>query len=547
MSQWSMVLVMVCVAVLSPALLHAQPLPPTPGGVEDSLRPRTLPPVETSPAVEAHPPPRREAVSPGGPRIPVRHFVFEGNTVYSDDELRAVVAELEGQALTLEEVYAAADVLTDFYLKNGYSVALVTVPAQQVADGTVRFEAIEGRISQLHLEGNARYRPAVLHSHLARVERGEILRFDHLERGVLLLNDLPGLLARSVIVPGEEYGTSTIRLNVEESPWDARLALDNHGPESVGEWRTNADININSLAGIGDRLDLGVTLSENNLLRQGRIAWSRPIGSDGGRLGLSYSRAEYDVGGDFVILGISGRSENARIQYSHPHLRSRRKNLYWNLAASHSRGRSVMDGVADLLTDSTVNLLEVGLNHDVRLEHGTRNASLRLATNLRRNGTENDGTTRDGGVPLRLNLSGGGEHFFDGGWSLAGRGELQLSADSLPDTAQIGIGGPHSVRGFIASRHRGDQGLLATAEVRRYRNRDDFMLVLRGFVDAGVIKRKRPLAGQRRSDELASLGLGVSAVFNENINLDLSWAMPVVGREHGDERNRVWAILGMTF
>jgi hemolysin activation/secretion protein len=523
-------------------------VPPTPGAIEESLRLAPEMPVsEDVPVLDEPPAVRRETVPPGGPGIPVRRFTFEGNTVYGDDELRAVIADREGLELTLEEIYAAADRLTAFYLDHGYSVALVTVPAQRVTDGIVRLQVIEGRIGELHFEGNERYDRTVLRRHLHAVESGTLVRFDRLERSLLLLNDLPGLVARSVLVPGDDPGTSDLRLRVEETPWSGRVILDNHGPESVGQWRLSADAGFNNLSGAGDRLDLGATVSESNLLRQGRIGWSRPVGYDGGRLALNYSRADYDVGGEFTHLDISGRSEIARARYTHPHVRSRGRNLYWHVGASRTRGRSVMEGIPDPLTDGRVDLLEAGLHFDALGERTRHSASLQLGSNLRRNATRGDGLTRDGGIPLRLGLSAGSERFLADGWSLSGRGELQLSADPLPDALQFGIGGPHSVRGFVASRQRGDQGVFTSAELRRYHRLEDGFVTLRGFVDAGHINRRHPLDGQDRNDALAAAGAGVSVLLRERYSLDMSWAKPVHGRESGDDSNRFWMTLGAAF
>lgn len=534
--------------LLSTTAVLAQTAPPTPGAVEESLRPGpAAPATKEVPVLEKMPAAPRETVPPDGTKIPVRRFTFEGNTVFSDEELRAVIADKEGVELTLEEIYAVADRLTTFYLDHGYSVALVLVPAQRVTDGSVRLEINEGRISKLHFEGNEHYHSDVLRRHLPRIESGAIMRFDDIERNLLLLNDLPGLLVRAVLVPGEEYGTSDIRLRVEETPWDARLTLDNHGPESVGEWRLSADAGFNNLTGRGDRLELGATVAEDNLLRQARIGWSRPVGYDGGRLALNYSRAEYDVGGDFAALDISGRSETARLRYTYPHLRSRNRNFYWSVGASHIRGRSVMEGIADPLTDGQVSLLEAGLQYGTRSQRGVHVAALQLSSNLQSNEPQDGGLVPDDGVPLRLNLSGSSERFLAGGWSLFGRSEVQLSVDPLPDSLQFGLGGPYSVRGFVASRQRGDQGVLASAEVRRYLQFDNAFITLRGFIDAGQINRKNPLAGQNSSDRLAGAGLGLSAIVHKRFTLDLAGAAPIDGDEDNDDSRRFWLVLGATF
>ncbi len=528
-------------AALLPALAYAQPGVPTPGEVEESLR-APLPILQPErPAVVGAISPARPGVAPGGRRVTLYQVDFVGNTVFDDAALREVIADRIGAALTLEEIYATADRLTDFYQQHGYSVALVTVPAQRVTDGRIRFEVVEGRLAEISMTGQQRYNEARLRRHLRNTHSGDILRFDAIERDILLLNDLPGLVVRSVIEPGDSYGTSDLRLRIEETPWQASLTLDNHGPESVGRWRLGASGALNNLAGVGDRLELGLTRSEAGLLRQGRLDWSRPLGYHGGRLGLHYSRTHYDVGGDFSALGIDGVSESARINYSYPLRRSRDANLIAAVALSQTRGRSEIDGVP--LSDARVNLLEGRLSHDQRQGRLATTSHLRLGTNLRGN---RDGD-RDDAVRARLHLATSLDYLFTDHWGLHLRADGQLSADPLPDSQQFGLGGPHSVRGFVGSRQRGDQGLMATAELRRFIRLDAHDLVLRGYLDAGEVHRLRPAAGVERRSSLSAAGLGMTFSFQRRHLLHIDWARAIDGKTVDDDRDQLWLTLGITF
>lgn len=522
-------------ACLSLALLALTPAPtalaqpPTPGAVEESLRPRpTQPDKDIVPEVQPPSPPR-PVPPPDERRVRIDRFAITGNTIFSEEELRALIADREGAELTLTEIYGLADRLTEFYQAHGYSLTTVTVPAQRMLDGMLRFEVVEGRVGKLVFEGNEGYDDAFLTRQLDLLEPGTILRFADLEREILLLNDLPGLVARSVLVPGEAYGTTDINLRMEETPVAASAVLDNQGRKVIGQWRLGADFTINNPFKFGDVLGLGYTHSQHSLLRQGRFSYGFPILSAGSRLNLSYSRAEYDVGEEFAALDIAGISETARMQISHPFIRSRRANLSATIGGAHVRGQSDMRDIP--LNDDTINFLETGLNFSRRnASGGLANLSGLFSTNFRSNP---DGANGDA-LPPKLELHGDYEHLFGQNWSAVLRGEAVFSADPLPDSNKYSIGGPASVRGFVSSQLRGDQGAMGSLELRRRIAFEHADLLLRGFIDAGEVRYEQALADGSRSESLASAGIGMTVSVAGKYTLDLQWAKPIDGNDPGD-------------
>lgn len=506
---------------------------PTPGTVDESLRPRPTLPDKPPPLPELKAPdPVRPAAPTDERRVRIEHFSFTGNTLFSEEVLQAVIADQQGKELTLAEIYALADRLTDFYQANGYSLSTVTVPAQKMRDETLQFAVVEGRVGQLEFEGNQRYSDEFLAGRLYRVQPGAVLRFQDLESQVLRLNDSPGLTARSLLNPGEAYGTTDIRFRIEEKSFAARATIDNQGRKVVGQWRAAADFTLNNPARIGDSLTFGYTHTQDNLLRQGRLGYSLPLFADGARLALDYSRAEYDVGGEFAELGIEGLSESARLQLNRPFIRSRKTSLSGNLAAAHTRGQSDQGSVS--LNNDKIIFFEAGLSFSHRPSSGgMANLSGVLATNFKSNP---DGIDSDA-LPLRLELHGDYEHPFARGWSAIFKGEAVWSYDHLPDSHKYGIGGPTSIRGFVSSAVRGDRGGMAALELRRFVPAKLADLQFKGFIEGGRVYHQGALPSQ----SLAGAGLGFSLLFAGRHLLDLQWATPIDGNDSGDgDNSRFW-------
>lgn len=517
---------------------------PSPGEVRETLRPyHEVPePEDPVPVVSPLEEPPPEA-PPDERRIRVERFTFSGNTLFSEEELRAVVEAFEGRELTLAEIYGVADRLTDHYREQGYSISIVTVPAQRMRMGVLLLEVVEGRVSDLVFSGNRRYSAPFLARYFKRARPGEVLRFADLERETLLLNDLPGLTVRATLSPGEDFGTSKVNLLVAETPARVIANVNNHGRRVIGRWRAGVDFIINNPGTVGDVLSLGYTQSEAALLREGRISYGVPLNAAGTRLNLSYNRAEYDVGGEFSALDIDGTSVTARAQLSHPLVRSRRTNLFGIAGLAHIRGWSDITGLP--LSDDEVNFLEGGLLYNHRHESG---AVSRLSGFLATNFRGSRGGTRSSALPPRLELAGSYEHPFGGGWSGLVRGDAVLSYDSMPDSNKYSLGGPDSVRGFVTCRLRGDRGASGTVELRRFVSLTGADLLLRGFMDTGRVYYEHALADGRRSESITGSGVGLSVFFAKQYTLDVSWSRPLDGKASGDNHNaRLWLSLTAAF
>ena len=106
--------------------------------------------------------------------VDVARFEISGSTVFDDEELAEVVAPWTGRANSTEELLAARDALSDFYVDHGYVTSGATLPDQDLAGGVVRLEIVEGAISEVDVSGNRRFRSRYFESRLARVSAAPV-------------------------------------------------------------------------------------------------------------------------------------------------------------------------------------------------------------------------------------------------------------------------------------------------------------------------------------------------------------------------------------
>jgi len=544
------------------------PAAPTPGQIESSLPTQPVLPQIKSAPLTATPPPVSTEVAPGGPTVTVTAFDITGNTVFDGSDLQAQVASYVGKDLTLAELYKVADVLTRYYQAHGYGIARATLPEQQLSSGRVTIQIIEGRVGSISVEGNTRTRTGVILKQADAIKSGDVYTDAAMDRATLLANDLPAVQLQAVLQPGATFGTADVVYKVTEaSEYSGQLSLDDYGRSDVGRWRLNAEANVSSLTGNGDRLTANLTHTESNLLNFGALDYSLPLGVPGGRLTAAYNQSEYHVGGPvFSPLGLSGQSRNGNLSYLFPEIRSHAENLYFGAGFAHEGSESESHPAGGkkgaTITETELNLLQLTGIYSVTHDDGSAyNLNAAFATN----GKRDDGTHADD-ERARLELDAGHVQPFADVWALQVRGSGVWSPDPLSDTEKFSLGGPDSVRGFPSADVRGDSGLFASVELQRNLG-PAWPLSLGWFVDSGkvwskrfdtevtgkdsagkVVTESRPTPGA--ADTVTSIG--TELIFqssDKRWESRLQWAWGLGGRmpSDGNAGGHIWATFGMNF
>jgi len=519
--------------------------PLTPGGVREPFKQDTLTPPSTpvAPPIKQTTPQREKQDT--SKRIQVSRFEIVGNTLIPTKELISQIKELQGQKLSLEEIYAAADILTDYYRTRGYSLAKVTVPAQRINLGIIELSVVEGLLNTVKFNGVEGYEASDLRRYLASLEDGKAISLPALERDLLLLNDLPGLTAKSLIKPGPIFGTSDLYVDAKEVPFQGRVSVNNYGRTEIGQWRLDGEFIFNNLTGHGDQLNLALSKSEQGLLSYLNVGYNTPINTLGTRVGINVSQIDYNIGGEFGSLDIEGDSTDVQLTVSHPVIRTRRENLLIGLAVG--RNEALSSTLGTVTRDNDLNLVELSMLYNrVHDNNAISSVSATLSTNFRSNP---DGL-RNNAQKAKLIVDGNHLLALDNNWSVSLRGLVSLTSAPLVDSEKFSIGGQGSVRGFPSSEIRGDSGYLMNLELRRRFNLDGQLPgSARVFFDHGRVYRRLPIADEVRQENLSSVGIGFTVIPTKNFSIDMEFARPTDDHPTSDERDggRFWVSLTTVF
>nr|WP_314487132.1 ShlB/FhaC/HecB family hemolysin secretion/activation protein [uncultured Pseudomonas sp.] len=494
-----------------------------------------------------------QAPLPESPPFLVNELLITGNTLFSADELHALVAQEEGRPMTLLQIDALAGRITAFYQQQGYPLARAIIPAQTVSEGVVKILVVEARYGQVQLNNRSDVRNGLLDSTLAPLRSGAVIDDASLNRSLLLLSDIPGVGVAATLKPGAAVGTSDLDVATVDNPVPlATVAVDNFGNRYVGRERLSANLTLLNPLHLGDVFTTTLVTSGSGM-NFGRLSYEALLNGAGTRAGAAYSHLNYRLGDSFSDLDANGTAELASVWLSQPLLRSRNANLYAQAQFDNKRLRDDIDAT-DLSNDRDLNNWVLSLNGDVRDDFlgGAISAWSIGLTSGRVNVKSGPVTSQPEGGFSKLNANFSRLQGLTPADAIYLSLAAQWSDVNLDSAEKVTVGGPYSVRAYDVGVLSGDIGYAGTLELRHdlgtgWAGRWQAI----GFFDSAYVKiNRRPIGVTDNSATLSGAGVGLNWSGPQQWRASASLATPV-----GDEPSvagsqstvRAWATLSKAF
>jgi hemolysin activation/secretion protein len=505
----------------------------TPGTVDDFLReaPRIKPNQTPAPTITppAAPTPKLKA------QVQISGLTFSDTPLYTPAELQAMAQPYIKPRMSLEEILGIAQHVTDRMHADGYLLASAVVPSQKVKNGLVHVDILEGKLESVHFHGNQGYSEARLKPYLDVLTRQPALTDAALERGLLLLNELPGVTARGALAPGERFGTADLDVEIGETHYRAAASVNNYGSPELGRDRLDLSLDLYNPLHLGDHANLRVIDSSASLLKLGRFGYDVAL-APGWRANVAIARVDYSVAGSLTAADLSGNSLTREASLSYALARSHAVNL--TVTGGARDVRSSQQALGQSLGSNNVHLGFAQLSGYTSYGGGLTSGVAAVSSNGK--GEAAPGTAGDG-VRLKTEFDVTHMHPLPHNFEVSQRLAAAFSADTLPDTEKFSLGGPDSVRAFPIAQVRGDQGLLSVTELRKHFAISGFQSYAGVFFDTGYVQIRQPGLAAKR-DSLSGAGITFCVVRDPSFRIKIDYAHPFGGDVAADgKRSRIWA------
>ncbi|MGH8628610.1 MAG: ShlB/FhaC/HecB family hemolysin secretion/activation protein, partial [Gammaproteobacteria bacterium] len=304
-------------------------------------------PLEQPSPILPLPPPPPEQTAPALSaqlQVFVKKIKLTGNKVISNEELAEVYAPYENRTLSSEELQALRQALTVYYVNKGYINSGAVIPDQEVKEGIIEIQIVEGKLTDVELSGNDWLRDGYIEKRL-RLGIEDVLNLQTLQERMQLLDEDRRIeRLNAELTPGLEPGEGVLQVQIEEArPYEIGVSFNNRYSTSVGELRGEVYGAHYNVTGFGDVLTghYGITEGTDSI----GASYSFPFTARDTRLNLYFDRGDSDIVEEpFDAIDITSETETFGLSVSHPLYRTPRRQLLTELVFERRRSETFLLG-----------------------------------------------------------------------------------------------------------------------------------------------------------------------------------------------------------
>ena len=501
---------------------------------------------------------------PESEKVLVKDFIIDGQDVYPEDRLKALLADKKGKKLSFNDIQDGADRITRYFREKGYIVAKTYIPPQDVTAGVVHYRVEIGRFDRPAITNKTNIRDSAIEKQAQAVKEGEYVTRDKLERAVWLVSDMAGADARVALSKGSQPGTVKLDMTVE--PYVGKhglISADNYGSRAMGYNEYSLDYDFWNPARNGDHLMASISTTGRHMFNWG-ANYITPLAKDGLKLTVGYNVFSYDMGDEWAMYKGVGTSRVTSLGLDYAIRRSRRHNLYTGIRFEHSEIKDEYRAFDATYGDKNGNALVFSLYGDdqdtagmtdwrVDWKLGHINNKAFHSDNLYARWMAGDPDTNGDYSKIRGRIE---RH-----QNINNRSYLLLSAygqyafTPLDSSEHFSLGGPYGVKAYPTSEGSGDSGYITRAEYRWLIpvEAHDQQLQLAFYAEHGGvwIDRNGGNSGSKNHRNLQGLGVGIIWQRWQDwfIRADYAWKLggedPVSDTSHNN--GRFWLRGGFYF
>jgi hemolysin activation/secretion protein len=471
----------------------------------------------------------------------IKSFKFEGDIkAFSASDLQNLLLDLNGKSLTFDQMQLAADRIKDFYNAKGFFLAQAIIPKQEIKDGILIILINEGKLDSKEPykinKKDLRISEQRVKAYMDEALKDNFLK-ESVERGLLNINDNPGVRTSLTLEPGIDPGSTKMILDVNEGPLvQGYGSVDNYGNRYTGDLRATASIDFNNPTGIGDQIGILGTKAIEGDLELKKIFYNFPIGSDGLRGGAFYSVVDFKIGKELKTNPIStGKAENANLNLKYPIYRSSAESLLTNF--NYDKKYLYNTSTGSVTSDKELDNYTLGLTYqkiDQFFGGGYTQANINftrgdLDLSKVPSSLSGDQTTtgyKTNGSFNKQNIQLSRIQQLPEKFTLNFVADAQFSSKNLDTSEKMSLGGPTGVRAYPTGEASGDEGYRYSLDLRyglgNFPYFGDVTPLI--FYDYGRIKQFKnkdvsTTVVANNEYSLSGYGLGLEAVNSNNFSL----------------------------
>ena len=480
------------------------------------------------------------------------------------DIRRIIETPGEPKSISMRTIQGLTQYLLSVYQDRNYAGIYVYVPEKTVRDmrlldNILLIQVLEAKISEVNINAfdadQQRVAEPVLKKSIIEkwspIEVGKVANSKELEDFLNTLNLNPDRYISATVSKGADPKSLKLDYDIYEAdPWHFYTQLDNSGSDER-QWSPRVGFIHTNLTGRDDRLSgtyqAPVESVDENYSVFGNYDF--PVFSPRLRLNLFGGYSQFDVSSTisyFDFIG-NGNFYGGMARYNV----YQENGWFFDVTASLSHERSKVVDVSvfnALNSDVSMDLWSVGLDIHHRDDVSTTGLNLNRLSSYDGSDDSKFNAARTGADSTFniYSVTAGHSRYLDDRriQRVSASGRWIEPNDRLVPSKMTAFGGLYSVRGYQEYEVVADGGLLysvqyeydlvkhceAKGELSETEDKSDWQftrLAPLAFFDFARAKTEDPVPGEQSVEEFASLGLGLSATFANDLDANLYYGFPL--------------------
>ncbi|MDP7050409.1 MAG: ShlB/FhaC/HecB family hemolysin secretion/activation protein [Verrucomicrobiota bacterium] len=471
-------------------------------------------------------------------KLVINEIRFDGNGVYSDEELRDVISVDLSKPLSTEDLEAIRKAVSQFYFNNGYVNSGAMIGEQDLSKGVLTVSVVEGVLDKINIMGTGWLRPSYVEK---RIRSGvkTPLSMEDLKRSLeFVRRDEKIRKINTALLPGDELGQSHLDVIVTENKlFDAGIGISNRRPPSVGAEEAEVYVGTRNLTSLGDTLRLNYTFTDEGMdevdfdgADNYAVSYSLPLHTSGTSLELGTVRSDYVILEEpFDTLNIESDTQMVSVGIRQPIYNDLKHEFSVSLKGERRRSETMVSGMPFSIspgsTDGMTRIAALRLSPEYVYRSSKRVIAVRTTLSF---GLDTQDPVLDESYmepeffswltqASWVEAIGSSENLF------ALKSYYQHTDERLISMEQFSLGGMNTIRGYRENQIIRDNAFSISPEIRIPILRDRYtkpIMHLIPFFDYGIGWNAE---GDRDRESIYSLGLGLAYKPTDYVNMSLYW------------------------
>jgi hemolysin activation/secretion protein len=471
-------------------------------------------------------------------KLVINEIRFDGNGVYSDEELRDVISVDLSKPLSTEDLEAIRKAVSQFYFNNGYVNSGAMIGEQDLSKGVLTVSVVEGVLDKINIMGTGWLRPSYVEK---RIRSGvkTPLSMEDLKRSLeFVRRDEKIRKINTALLPGDELGQSHLDVIVTENKlFDAGFGISNRRPPSVGAEEAEVYVGTRNLTSLGDTLRLNYTFTDEGMdevdfdgADNYAVSYSLPLHTSGTSLELGTVRSDYVILEEpFDTLNIESDTQMVSVGIRQPIYNDLKHEFSVSLKGERRRSETMVSGMPFSIspgsTDGMTRIAALRLSPEYVYRSSKRVIAVRTTLSF---GLDTQDPVLDESYmepeffswltqASWVEAIGSSENLF------ALKSYYQHTDERLISMEQFSLGGMNTIRGYRENQIIRDNAFSISPEIRIPILRDRYtkpIMHLIPFFDYGIGWNAE---GDRDRESIYSLGLGLAYKPTDYVNMSLYW------------------------